>query len=398
MKILRIEKQPIKRLRSAKIAILFLLCMTVLFIPQPAHAIPPPEFIFNFLSQIFQVISIAIIFLSSGAGIAFQFFKTKFYSLKNRKILVGSIVFISLVISVGISYYLAKKDHDAEFERWKISQAAKRAAQKESLANANIELPESIKKGRAKKGHIVDSFKMNSLSKTETSNIFFETNKGVSEIIKNQELKDLIKANNNNFFLLDVRENLEFDLGRIPGANHIRMADLLNGDWSTLPSDKFIIIACYSALRGSEVADFLRNHGLVARFLEEGIEKWLEDGGAWTGESKLQNVYHEPQHRKRFTTPEFQKIVSEGALVVDSRPVDAFATSHLPNSLNLPILFAPKEQLYSLMKKIPAKSRIVVVCEDHWSCFSGFLAGVELEKMGHQFLGRYEKIKELSKQ
>lgn len=397
MKILRIEKHPIRRFQSAKIAILFFLCMTVFFIPQSAHAIPPPEFIFNFLSQIFQVISIAILFLSSGAGIAFQFFKTKFHSLKNKKLLVGAIVSISLVMSVGASYYLAKKDHDAEFERWKVSQATKRAAQKDSLVNANEELPDSIKQGRAKKGHVADSFKLNSLSKTQTSNIFFETNKGISEIIKNQELKDLLKTRSNNFFILDVRENIEFDLGRIPSANHIRMADLLNGDWSTLPPDKFIIIACYTALRGSEVADFLRNHGLVARFIEGGIEKWIEDGGDWTGESKLQNVYHEPQHRKRFTTPEFQKIVNEGALVVDSRPADVFASSHLANSLSLPILFAPKEQLDSQKKKIPAKSRIVVVCEDHWSCFSGFLAGIELEKMGHQFLGRYEKIKELSK-
>lgn len=392
MKTLGTKRHFLDCVQAAKLAVLTLLCL--MFAPESAHAIPPPEFIFNFFSQIIQVLSFAILFLSGGIGIAFQFFKTRLHSLKNHKILLIAVISFCLVAALGISYYFAKRDHDAEFEKWKISQAAKRAKQNsDDSANG---IPESVMQAREKKGRISGSFKEIDLSKTET-NSFFETNKGVSKVISNQALKALIQSNKNDFVVADVRENIEFELGHIPGAIHIRMADLMSDAWSKLPNSKYVIVACYSALRGSEATDFLRQHGIVARFIEEGIEKWVEDGGNWAGESKLQNKYRAPQHKKRFTTPEFQKLVSDGIVIVDSRPTNVFSLGHLPNSLNFPILFAPSGQLETLIKQIPENKQVVVVCDDHWSCFSGFLAGLELEKTGRQFLGRYEKLKELSK-
>ncbi len=387
------KKHFLDCVQTARIAVLVLLCL--MFMPEPAHAIPPPEFIFNFFSQIIQVLSFGILFLSGGIGIAFQFFKARFHSLKNHKILLVTGISFCLIAALGISYYFAKREHDTEFEKWKISQAAKRAKQNEGLSSSGI--PAFVKQGREKKGRISGSFKATNLSKVEAT-VFFETNKGVPNVISNQELKTLIQSKNSDFVVLDVRENIEYELGHIPGANHIRMADLMNDGWLALPNNKFVIVACYSALRGSEATDFLRQRGIVARFIEEGIEKWIEVGGNWTGESKLQNRYREHQHKKRFTTPEFQKFVNDGAVIVDARPADVFALGHLPNSLNFPLLFAPSAQLESLKKQIPERRQIVIVCDDHWSCFSGFLAGIELEKTGRQFLGRYEKLKELSKQ
>ena len=61
-------------------------------------------------------------------------------------------------------------------------------------------------------------------------------------MITNEEMKNLIKPEGDNYFVLDVRENIEFESGHFPGATHIRSADLKSGDWETLPKDRQVVV------------------------------------------------------------------------------------------------------------------------------------------------------------
>lgn len=92
----------------------------------------------------------------------------------------------------------------------------------------------------------------------KTESEFFKKNKNKPLLISNKDFNKIIKASDKPF-ILDARENLEYDIGKIPGSTHIRFADLKSGKWEKLPSEKIIYVVCWSGMRGKEVAEYLRS-------------------------------------------------------------------------------------------------------------------------------------------
>jgi rhodanese-related sulfurtransferase len=88
-------------------------------------------------------------------------------------------------------------------------------------------------------------------------------------------------------FLLDVREQHEWDAGHAPGAVHIPMSEL-PGRTGELPSDRTIICVCHVGGRSAMVTDALNRAGWQALNLTGGMEAWsgaglpvvIEDGSA----------------------------------------------------------------------------------------------------------------------
>ena len=93
-----------------------------------------------------------------------------------------------------------------------------------------------------------------------------------------------------NIFILDAREDEEYEIGHMPGSTHIRFADLLAGMWGDLPEDQEIYVLCWSGIRGKELTEFLRSKAVNARYIEEGADGWVADGGVWEGEIKFSKV------------------------------------------------------------------------------------------------------------
>ena len=53
--------------------------------------------------------------------------------------------------------------------------------------------------------------------------------------ISNKDFSAIYNAmESDKIIILDARENLEYDIGHIPGSTHIRFADLQNGVWKNL--------------------------------------------------------------------------------------------------------------------------------------------------------------------
>lgn len=79
-------------------------------------------------------------------------------------------------------------------------------------------------------------------------------------------------------FLLDVREQWEYDEGHIAAITLIPMNEIPDR-MSEIPKDKEVIITCRSGNRSGQVADFLRQQGFTnVHNMDGGILAWEAAG------------------------------------------------------------------------------------------------------------------------
>lgn len=216
---------------------------------------------------------------------------------------------------------------------------------------------------------------------------YFAKNSGTPVVITNEAFSKIPS----NAFVLDAREDEEFEIGSYPGSTHIRFADIKSGDWIKLPTDRPVYVLCWSGIRGKEVADFLRTKQIVARYVENGADGWVNYGGKWNGGIKFRDVYSEARYKDVFTTPEAREYLQSGVVIVDSRSIAKYNRSHIPGSVSIPIIYTPSSKIEQALSQVPPRSTVITVCDDFVSCFDATVTGVKLEKKGHTFLGRYNK-------
>jgi rhodanese-related sulfurtransferase len=78
-------------------------------------------------------------------------------------------------------------------------------------------------------------------------------------------------------FLLDVREDVEWQEGHAPTAVHIPMYDV-PPRLAELPTDQPIAVICHVGARSAQVAHWLRTQGYDAHNVEGGMEAWAAVG------------------------------------------------------------------------------------------------------------------------
>jgi adenylyltransferase/sulfurtransferase len=82
--------------------------------------------------------------------------------------------------------------------------------------------------------------------------------------------------NKEDFFLLDVREPNEYQIGKIPGATLIPLGEVPRRV-SEIPRDKEIIVHCKMGGRSARAAAFLRQQGYMrVKNLKGGILDWSD--------------------------------------------------------------------------------------------------------------------------
>jgi rhodanese-related sulfurtransferase len=79
-------------------------------------------------------------------------------------------------------------------------------------------------------------------------------------------------------WLLDVREDHEWQAGHAPAAHHIPMGEL-GGRQDELPTDETILVICHSGARSRTVTDALRAAAYPAVNVEGGMVAWSSAGG-----------------------------------------------------------------------------------------------------------------------
>lgn len=208
------------------------------------------------------------------------------------------------------------------------------------------------------------------------------------QVINNETFENLISINP-EIFVLDAREKIEFEYGHFPASTHIKFADLEDGQWKQLPTNQPIYVLCWSGIRGSMVASFLREQGLDAYYLEDGANGWVANGGIWEGEISFSAVYDQEQYSRVYTQSQFDDLLKTDVFIVDARNPAKFESDHINGSLNIRILNTPTKEMDKLFSYIPPHSSVIALCDDYINCFDARITGIELERLGNIFLGRY---------
>ena len=81
--------------------------------------------------------------------------------------------------------------------------------------------------------------------------------------------------------LVDVREQNEWNLFRIPNAIHIplgRVSDAATGALAHFPDDE-IVVYCARGARSAQAVELLSAKGIRATSLAGGIAAWIDAGG-----------------------------------------------------------------------------------------------------------------------
>lgn len=85
-------------------------------------------------------------------------------------------------------------------------------------------------------------------------------------------------------YLLDVREQDEWEAGHAPAAVHIPMREL--GDRAgEIPRDRDVYVICRSGVRSAQVTVALNNAGWLARNVDGGMKDWAQAGRPMVSET-----------------------------------------------------------------------------------------------------------------
>jgi len=88
----------------------------------------------------------------------------------------------------------------------------------------------------------------------------------------------IVQVESGGGWLLDVREDVEWQAGHAPGAHHIPMGEIGRRQ-DDLPDDETILVICHLGGRSRMVTDALLAAGYPAANVEGGMEAWQAAGG-----------------------------------------------------------------------------------------------------------------------
>ncbi len=320
------------------------------------YAVPPPDFIIQAASQLVSFFTIWIILLSGIYATAIQYLKA--YYREHKKLVI--ILWIpSIIILAWIWAYYANNYYEwvkqTEYNKSWILESQKNKQNSPISEQTQNRTPQSISWEIDTNSWISNSswgiiiahttwigtwltdteYTISTWELIDNDEDFFEKNKNSNIKITNHELKEIIEWNNQDYIILDTREDMEYENGHIPNSTHIRFADIKDGKWSKITKNKYIIVICWSGMRGKEVAEYLRNKNIVSQYLENWVDGWVEFGWTWQGEVKFSKIYGKNNYNLIYTTEQVKQKVKEGITLIDARSSEKYSQKHIDGSINI---------------------------------------------------------------
>lgn len=88
--------------------------------------------------------------------------------------------------------------------------------------------------------------------------------------------KKLLKLNENDYYVVDIRDNYSYSFGSMKNSVNINQDEVLEKS-ETFPKDKKIIVCCKSGIISVDIAEKLCEMGFEAYSLEGGYAKWVTE-------------------------------------------------------------------------------------------------------------------------
>ena len=101
------------------------------------------------------------------------------------------------------------------------------------------------------------------------------TAKSLEETLSAKDAREVIASDGGR--ALDIRDDEEWDEGRIPGAVHLA-EEVVVERLEEFPEDTAIVVVCADGERSAKLAARLREEGQQAASIEGGMEAWEGEG------------------------------------------------------------------------------------------------------------------------
>src|SRR4051812_19863942 len=333
-----------------------------------AFAIPSPELVVGSFVSISQLLALASAVLGGGAAFATMRARRRRGSAEMSRGLIYTALglFAAMTVSIGGNIWQYVTDSNARQER----------------------LEATLTRPMPKSGGAALDPTLKEVSYAEQ----LRSPRGIST----EEMEKLLEARSRgerqDTILLDIRETAETEMGTMPGARTIRFPDVKSSGIDF--TGKIAIAYCHNGNRGYETCQGLAAMGIDCRFLVGGLEKWLVEKRPLTGlkARTLSDLRAVPAHRNQsvlLDTDQVRELLEkENAVFVDTLYPGEFNSDPLPNAINLPIRPVQTADFKARLAQLP-KQPIIVPCYDRRSCFFGEVLGLEFERAGYDYRGRY---------
>ncbi|GAP20486.1 rhodanese-like domain-containing protein [Leptolinea tardivitalis] len=104
------------------------------------------------------------------------------------------------------------------------------------------------------------------------------TQKGTGKMAAEINVAEVAKLRDQGAFILDVREQSEWDELHIPGATLIPLGTLPN-ELTKIPKDKTVVVVCRTGRRSAQGRDILLNAGFEnVTSMAGGVTEWKASG------------------------------------------------------------------------------------------------------------------------
>jgi rhodanese-related sulfurtransferase len=197
-------------------------------------------------------------------------------------------------------------------------------------------------------------------------------------------------SGNNKYVFVDARSQSETELGTAEGFIKVRWPDLVENYKDELKG-RTVIATCWTGMRGSEVCDKLRAHGIDCMYLKEGLKGWVARNlpivlAAGVALETLGTAETYENSEKLLTAREV--VNAKNTTIIDPRTPDLFNKSSIPGSVNIPFGELPTNEMEYRVKTLSTQN-VIVACYSILSCSEASGWGWEMRRLGHTYLGTY---------
>lgn len=329
------------------------------------YALPPVDFVMQIVANIWIYVSMWVALIAAFITSTYRLFQW-FYSKYKIWIIVWSILVVVLSTTV-ILEFTAKSEIDKLFKEKEVKLIEWLYSWEKVVSNLETNK------------EFLNKIDIKSFIKSDY-------------LITNDEFKNLLSSNREDVFILDWREDIEYEMWHISWAIQMRAADLKHEQsWKGIPTNKVVVVTCWTWMRWKVIRDYITSKWFEARFLENWIESWLEVEWEFEWEEDLNKVYPDKKYKFNLSADLVKKYKENGAIIIDVREEYITDKDIIEGVIMISEMNTPTRKMNKLLDTIKKTETVLVLCDDPINCYDANMIGVKLEKRWIEFLGRFSR-------